>query len=103
MLNRYEFDLNTGNMVKNNQYFSFQEKLDLESILSKATRDKRPLSQSCSTDGILNQYHLHSILVHQGTIDHGHYYAFIRPGVDDRWFQFNDSTVSEVTQAFAIA
>ena len=50
---------------------------------------------------MVNRYHLHSILVHRGTLDYGHYYAFIRPHIDDRWYQFNDAMVTQNTKAFA--
>ena len=50
----------------------------------------------------MNRFYLHSILVHRGTVDYGHYYAFIRPNIDDdRWYQFNDAKVTEVTKNFA--
>ena len=79
-------------MVKNNQRFAFEEKLDLESILGRE-KDIGSLSQSCADGDVVNQYHLHSILVHRGNMDSGHYYAFIRPGLDNRWYEFNDETV----------
>lgn len=41
-------------------------------------------------------YHLHAISVHSGTINSGHYYCFIRPTVDDKWYKFNDRIVSEI-------
>lgn len=105
MLNRYDFDMYSGNMVKNNQRFAFQDMLDLESVLSggsAANEDskRRPLSQT--NNDAVNQYHLHSILVHRGTLDSGHYFAFIRPGIQDRWYEFNDEDVTEVTKAYAI-
>ena len=47
-------------------------------------------------------YHLHSVLVHRGSISDGRYSAFVRPFVDDPaagyedspWLKFNDETVS---------
>lgn len=41
-------------------------------------------------------------MVHRGTLDYGHYYAFIRPRLDDRWFEFNDVCVKEVSKEYAI-
>jgi ubiquitin carboxyl-terminal hydrolase 7 len=32
----------------------------------------------------------------------GHYYAFIRPNLDDKWFEFNDSNVVEVLKSTAL-
>ena len=40
-----------------------------------------------------NKYHLHSILIHKGQVNFGHYYAFIRPNLDDKWYEFNDQRV----------
>lgn len=84
-LNRYEFDRDKGNTVKINDKFTFTDKLDLTSLLEPAG----------------DIYHLHSILVHRGTQDSGHYYAFIRPELDDRWFEFNDEKINEVTKDYA--
>ena len=51
---------------------------------------------------VTNRYHLHSILIHRGTLDYGHYYAYIRPNLDERWFEFNDTKVHEVSKNFAM-
>lgn len=40
--------------------------------------------------------------MHRGTLDSGHYYAFIRPGIQNRWYEFNDDIVTEVTKSYAI-
>ena len=31
-------------------------------------------------------------------MESGHYYAYIRPELDDRWFEFNDARVTEVSK-----
>lgn len=50
---------------------------------------------------IRNIYHLHAILIHSGSLNHGHYYAFIRPTMEDKWYRFNDSDVTESLQSTA--
>jgi ubiquitin C-terminal hydrolase len=42
-------------------------------------------------------------LIHKGTIDFGHYYAYINPNLDDRWYEFDDlkQGVPEVSKNFA--
>lgn len=50
----------------------------------------------------MNRYHLQAILVHKGQLNGGHYYAFIQPGMDDKWFKFNDNDVTPVTKEMAI-
>lgn len=50
-------------------------------------------------------YHLHSVLVHKGTANAGHYYAFIRPEWSgNKWYKFDDlqQSVEEVSRADAI-
>lgn len=32
-------------------------------------------------------------MVHQGGVNHGHYYAYIKSFEDGRWYCFNDYTV----------
>lgn len=47
----------------------------------------------------LNPYHLHAILVHEGSGDSGHYYAFIFDRKDHKWYRFNDYKISEESEA----
>jgi len=47
-------------------------------------------------------YHLHSILIHRGTLGAGHYFAFIRPSLDDQWFEFNDKDVMPINKSTAL-
>lgn len=46
---------------------------------------------------------MHSILIHRGTLGAGHYYAFIRPTLEDKWFEFNDSKVEPILQSTALS
>ena len=50
-----------------------------------------------------NVYHLHAILVLRGGIGSGHYYAFIRPNLEDKWYEFNDSAVTPVLKSTALS
>jgi len=34
-------------------------------------------------------------------LNSGHYYCYIRPGLEDKWFKFNDANVSEVSKVAA--
>jgi ubiquitin C-terminal hydrolase len=43
-------------------------------------------------------YYLHSILVHEGTGEMGHYYSFIFDRSAHKWYRFNDYKVSEETE-----
>lgn len=77
--------------------FEFKDVLDLESLLPNSPKEKSEITGA----EVVNKYHLHSILVHRGTANAGHYYAFIKPTLEDHWYEFNDSKVSEVTRDYA--
>lgn len=42
-------------------------------------------------------YELYSVLMHSGSALGGHYYAYIKSLETGKWYNFNDSTVSEIT------
>ena len=41
-------------------------------------------------------YELFSILIHSGGANAGHYYAYIKSFEDQKWYNFNDSSVREI-------
>eukprot|EP00727_Mastigamoeba_balamuthi_P009974 m51a1_g56 putative ubiquitin carboxyl-terminal hydrolase 47-like isoform x2 (1178) ;mRNA; f:177637-182668 len=43
-------------------------------------------------------YRLYGILIHRGSAMGGHYYAYIMSFGSNKWYEFNDSTVSEITE-----
>ncbi|XP_071791463.1 ubiquitin carboxyl-terminal hydrolase 47-like [Asterias amurensis] len=43
-------------------------------------------------------YELFSIMVHSGTANGGHYYAYIKSFSDGRWYCFNDTSVTHATK-----
>jgi ubiquitin C-terminal hydrolase len=84
-LKRFHFDLEKMDMVKLNSRFEFQRRLDLSShAMSGGT------------------YLLHAVVVHSGDVNSGHYYAFIRPTIENQWFKFDDDTVTPCTDYAAV-
>lgn len=47
-------------------------------------------------------YELFAVLVHQGSADFGHYYAFIKNFVDGQWYKFNDENVQRVAEKHVV-
>ncbi len=43
------------------------------------------------------EYELFAVLMHSGTAVGGHYFAYIKPPAQEKWFEFNDSNVMELT------
>ena len=75
-LNRFDFDLQTGSMAKFNQALNFEEVLDFESITfqqsksqSKSQKDKNFSFTTTNEKKVINRYHLHSMLIHSGTLN----------------------------------
>jgi len=93
-LKRFEFDLTTMEKAKIEDRLEFPLELNISDYLHK-----KPSTEDAAT------YHLYSIIVHEGGINHGHYYSYIRPKISSyyqedpskrEWFKFNDDVVSLV-------
>lgn len=74
-LNRYTIDPQTYQGVKLSAPIDFPEMLEVP-----------------TTAGPM-YYNLHGVCVHQGGCGGGHYWACVKPTMEDKWFQFNDATV----------
>ena len=46
---------------------------------------------------ILHEYQLHAVMVHEGSIDSGHYWAYVLDHQRKVWLKFNDNTVNEAS------
>ncbi|KAK3162072.1 hypothetical protein QOZ80_1BG0084980 [Eleusine coracana subsp. coracana] len=87
-LKRFEYDFARDTMVKINDRYEFPLQLDLD-------RDNgKYLSPEADRD-VRNLYTLHSVLVHSGGVHGGHYYAYIRPTLQDQWYKFDDERVTK--------
>ena len=62
----------------------------------EATKEEEQESEKKQSDMI---YDLYAILIHSGNANGGHYFAYIKDYRSGKWFQFNDSTVSEIGDA----
>jgi len=90
-LQRFEFSPITGGTVKVKDYFEFPYHLDMEPYLIEDEDHSKP-----------HNYELYAVLVHQGEHFGGHYYAYIRPNSDRKWYVFNDEDVKEATEFEAL-
>lgn len=86
-LKRYEYDFETDNMVKVHDRYEFFDQIDLKPYMNKN-------AEHYNENWV---YKLHGVLVHQGDVSVGHYYAMIKPTNEDKWFKFDDDRVSRVT------
>ena len=67
--------------TKNNSYVDFTDELDMSVYLDHECWNKNDA-----------KYSLYGIGNHSGSIDFGHYYAYIK--INNSWYEFNDSSVS---------
>ena len=85
-LKRFEYNSKKDIMVKINDYFEYYNEIDLtnyvDPLILKSTKKENFL------------YELHSVIVHQGNANSGHYYAYIKQSNNNRdWLLFNDENV----------
>ena len=93
-LKRFDYNPKTGNMMKINERFDIEEVLDLDDLLE---------FDDSSDKSIRNIYHLHSIVMHKGSVNAGHYFAYIRNcAIKDKWLEFNDETVALREKEYAL-
>lgn len=89
-LKRFEYDFMVDDLVKIDDLYEFPDKIDLRLYLDEDL-DEYVKIQNWN-------YKLHGVLVHQGSISNGHYYAMIKPeGSKDTWLRFDDDKVWKVT------
>ena len=84
-LKRFEYNSKKDIMVKINDYFEYYDEIELTKYLD-------PSAEKISKED--NTYILHSVIVHQGNANSGHYYAYIKQSKNNKdWLLFNDDNV----------
>lgn len=93
-LRRFEYDPMHDATVKINDRFEFPVDLDLTPFLADVEETDRVS---------LPKYTLHSVFVHLGGHNGGHYYAYVRPDPKkNQWYKFDDETVTKATEKDAV-
>ncbi|KAL7578389.1 hypothetical protein ACA910_012789 [Epithemia clementina (nom. ined.)] len=105
-LKRFHYDWNRNVMEKLNNPVRFTRELDLSSLIVKDDNgdvggeddfNNENDDDADKKDGRLI-YELQSVVVHVGEFGVGHYYAYVRPKIDeDVWYRFNDDIVTPVS------
>ena len=86
-LKRFEYNSKKDIMVKINDYFEYYNEIELGKYID-------PIIYNKSNDKKNFLYELHSVIVHQGNANSGHYYAYIKQSNNSRdWLLFNDENV----------
>lgn len=89
-LKRFEYDFMVDDLVKIDDRYEFPDRINLAPYLDEEL--------PAEVRGENWHYKLHGVLVHQGSISNGHYYAMIKPEAhSDTWLRFDDDKVWRVT------
>ena len=81
-LKRFKYD--STDLIKMNNKVEYPERIDLSSYYST------------KTDDIIHR--LYGVIVHDGMINSGHYYVFIKDFNKNQWLKFNDAKVTIVSE-----
>ena len=84
VLKRFEFNYQTMQKTKINDYYTFPLILDMNKYTEDYIKYKKEED---------NKYKLKSMIIHSGNCDAGHYYAYILDDKSNEWFEFNDIRV----------
>lgn len=85
-LKRFRHELMFSTKINNHVSFPL-EGLDLQPFLAKDSPSQ------------ITTYELLSVICHHGTASCGHYTAFCLNDLNDRWYEFDDQSVTEVSQS----
>eukprot|EP00817_Percolomonadidae_sp_ATCC50343_P006605 CAMPEP_0117429958 /NCGR_PEP_ID=MMETSP0758-20121206/9486_1 /TAXON_ID=63605 /ORGANISM="Percolomonas cosmopolitus, Strain AE-1 (ATCC 50343)" /LENGTH=1154 /DNA_ID=CAMNT_0005217475 /DNA_START=13 /DNA_END=3473 /DNA_ORIENTATION=- len=89
-LKRFDYDRRTWQPIKLGHKVAFPFDLDMSPYLTtmEAYKDQNKIDYV---------YELYSVMIHSGSVNAGHYYAYIKDFESDNWYEFNDSRVSPIT------
>lgn len=101
-LRRFEFNFDTMQRIKLNDYCEFPMEIDMEPYTQEGIELRERQNEDTFGQEIQKKfpdeyykYKLKGVNIHMGTANSGHYYSLItdREGEPDVWFEFNDSIV----------
>jgi len=102
VLKRFEYDYETMQKNKINDYCEFPLELNMEKytqefLMKKDNEQSNNKSDNTLLDkNILNSeylFDLTGVIIHTGTTERGHYYSFAKKG-KSQWLEFNDTNVT---------
>lgn len=85
-LTRFDYNYETWRRIKLNNKVSFPQDLDMSKFFTEVNDSPHGL-----------EYELFSVMIHSGGAEGGHYYAFVKSFETNKWFKFNDASVSEIS------
>jgi len=93
-LRRFEFNYDTMQRVKLNDYCEFPMDLNMKPYTLEGLEEEHEDAVPKHPESYYN-YKLKGVLIHTGTADSGHYYTYIQDRQSKAWIEFNDTLVRE--------
>ena len=106
VLKRFEFDYDTMQKIKVNDYCEFPRELDMEpytqeylsyieklKVKKKDSNEDEVIIEKNITSENYYKYNLNGVIIHTGFADSGHYYSIIKDSNNCNWYEFNDTHV----------
>ena len=97
VLKRFEFDFDTFNKVKLNDFYEFPKTINMRPYTIYQN------GAACPHDPDYFQYKLAGVIIHLGVADAGHYYSLIQDRYSEnnhRWIEFNDTNVKNFDENY---
>ena len=104
-LRRFEFDFNTMNRMKVNDYCEFPLEIDMEPYTQEGLERSEVIREIKRSENTTKEipprkfvddyykFNLKGIVIHTGTAESGHYYSYIQDRLSGKWHEFNDNFV----------
>ena len=89
------FPFSSSHNLKNNEDTQDEQEQAQNHTINNNNNNKKEEEDSAKGP---YQYELYSVLIHRGSALGGHYYAYIKSFEQNKWFEFNDSTVTEINE-----
>ena len=93
-LNRIKMNTETGGFEKIYSKFEFPEDLNLKKYCIEENNNNEQTTKIYKKKDEYYEYKLKGVNIHSGNVEGGHYISIIKID-NDKWYQFNDSRVSE--------
>ena len=82
-LKRFKYDKKENKFIKLNNYVKYEYKMNLNEFISK--KDKKNNNEN---------FVLYSVIIHNGSLDNGHYFTFCNDFKSNVWIKLNDSKIN---------
>uniref|UniRef100_A0A6B2KX25 Ubiquitin carboxyl-terminal hydrolase 47 n=1 Tax=Arcella intermedia TaxID=1963864 RepID=A0A6B2KX25_9EUKA len=93
-----EFDNSSFEVLQPNITNDQEEGMVIEDTVEEPEKQTKEATLATALNNGPNVYQLFSILIHRGSAFGGHYYAYIKSFQSGKWFEFNDSVVTEIEE-----